>query len=490
MGLLPLEQEMGLIRREPADPVALPASYSFVSMLSAIEKRWMGFCERTLEVFQAYPQAIPLRYTIFKTFVERQARATVRDRLKNLARFGLRRDHSHGATKPVDVVLWIAHPRDIYLEPMLAVASQLDALGVHYVFVGSHQAVIPVRNMRNTVIFEAPYRYGRLKQWSDLWMRLCVVEPGLSPASKGAFLLMARQTESYACEIEWLLVQLRPGVLCTAADHMLPASVACHVANAMSIPSVTLMHGAPIAYDAPLTAAYMGVWGEMSRRAMLELGVPDDQLVILGSPRHDRLPRLADASARKDLTRQLSLDEKPCFVFFSNGNDPSRNGTDVLESCVAWLDQAAYELRGQAHILIRLHPNEDGTLYSGARSLVVFKDECDLATTLAGADAIGSLCSTALLEGVLYEKPTLQFLADGWPELVSNWRWGLAERIESSEALSAVLPRALFDREYREHVVARQNRAMPWAFANYRNSAKATAEFLVGLAEQSARSSR
>ena len=132
---------------------------------------------------------------------------------------------------------------------------------------------------------------------------------------------------------------------------------------------------------------------------------------------------------------------------------------------------------------MRLHPNEDDTLYSGTRSLVVFKHECDLPTTLAGADAIGSLCSTALLEGVLYGKPTLQFLADGWPELMANWRWGLAERIESSEALSAVLPRALFDREYREHIIARQNRAMPWAFANYRNAAKRTAEFLVGLAE-------
>ena len=479
-----------MICPEPVEPVALFTSYSFVSTLSAIEKRWLTFCEHASQVFQAYPEAIPLRYTIFKTFVQRQTRATLKDYLKDLARFGLRQRRSRGAIAPVDMVLWIAHPRDIYLEPMLAVASHLDALGVRYVFAGSSQAVLPIPNARNTVVFEAPYRYGRPKQWSNIWMALCAVEPGLSPASREAFLLMGRGAESYERDMESLLAQLRPSMLCTAADHMLPASVACHVANSMGIPSVTLMHGAVIAYDAPLTAAYMGVWGEMSRCAMLELGVPDKQLAVLGSPRHDRLPRLADTSAREDLTRRLGVDEKPCFVFFSNGNDPSRNGKDVLETCVVWLDQAAHKLRGQAHVLVRLHPNEDGMLYSRAKSLIVFKHECDLATTLAGADTVGSLCSTALLEGVLYGKPTLQFLADGWPELVANWRWGLAERAESSESLSTILPRALFDREYWEHLVTRQNRAMPWAFANYRNSAQATAEFLVSLAEQSARSSK
>jgi len=178
-------------------------------MLSAIEKHWLAFCKRTLPVFQTYPQVIPLRYAIFKTLIERQARATAKDHLKDLARFGLRRQRSLGATAPADVILWIAHPRDIYLEPMLAVASHLDALSVCYVFAGSPQAVLPIRHVHKTVVFEAPYRYGRPRQWSKIWMALRAVEPGLSPASRKAFLLMGREVESHEREMERLLAQSR-----------------------------------------------------------------------------------------------------------------------------------------------------------------------------------------------------------------------------------------------------------------------------------------
>jgi hypothetical protein len=130
------------------------------------------------------------------------------------------------------------------------------------------------------------------------------------------------------------------------------------------------------------------------------------------------------------------LPNRTTLVFFSNGNDLDRNGA-APAGCAGWLEHVARVRSEDLNVVVRLHPNEDGSLYGDCSHVHVTRDSIDLQTTLAAADAVGSLCSTVLYEALLFGKPVWQFHSDGWPELASNWRRGLATRISSASALEA-----------------------------------------------------
>jgi hypothetical protein len=173
----------------------------------------------------------------------------------------------------------------------------------------------------------------------------------------------------------------------------------------------------------------------------------------------------------------LGLENLPLMVFFSNGNDPRRNSYEAVQGCADWLEQAAAQLAGQMAFAVRLHPNEDGSFYKNCPHLRVFKRECDLATTLAAADICGALCSTTLIDSLLYRKPVLQFYADGWPHLADNWQRGLAQRISSAADLTQTLALGLEHHGW-ETLAAEQYALVETVFANHGHAVQAAADYI------------
>jgi hypothetical protein len=108
----------------------------------------------------------------------------------------------------------------------------------------------------------------------------------------------------------------------------------------------------------------------------------------------------------------------------------------------------------------------------------VFKHECDLATTLNAADICGALCSTTLLDALLYKKPVLQFFADGWPDLADNWRRGLAERIGNPQQLMDVLAAGTNGVSWKV-LADKQATHIDEVFANRGHAIQAVTRFLV-----------
>jgi len=163
------------------------------------------------------------------------------------------------------------------------------------------------------------------------------------------------------------------------------------------------------------------------------------------------------------------------MVFFSNGNDLVRNGTAPHE-CARWLEKSAAQYRNEINVVVRLHPNEDGSLYKNCPHLHVTKNELDLATTLNGCDWVGSICSTVLYDALLFKKNVWQFQAEHWPQLANNWRQGLAIKISSQAELGHCMSEILsggttsFDDQMTKRV-----------FANQGHSAEAVADFVQGL---------
>lgn len=410
--------------------------------IADLDGRWLAYVERTRAVFAKHPLLVPLRQTIFKDFVENKKRADFYERMKHWARYALRHTTSSGELAPTQVVFWLDSLREVMVEPLLAVLKEVQAGGVRTALVLPDYLKADTLPLVGTqmIRFCAPFRTFTPKVWQRAWADLRAALPAeLNDASYSAYVHEAAVAANFTREMERLLTQLRPELLVTTIDQLLPASAIVMAARNQHIPSLLLQHGAVIPYNAPLTADHMAVWGSTSLDQMVTYGVPAEQMTILGSPRHDRFPVLSRVEARTQLRAMLDLSDKAYFVFFSNGNDPLRNSMEALEGCAQWLDAASRELSGQYEFLVRLHPNESGDLYRPYPQLKVFKNESPLDTTLGAADICAALCSTTLSDALLYNKPVLQFYAEGWRDLADNWRRGLAERIANRQQLVTLL---------------------------------------------------
>ncbi len=450
-----------------------------LSNIPTTDDRWLAFAERTADVIAAHPHLLPIRQAIFKDFIERKTTLSRQDQLKSLARLALKRQHSQGDFSPVDVVFWLKSSREVVTEAVLPVQAAVQAHGLKTTLIDdTNEHIFADTLTPPPVRFQIAYQpFGRSK-WQNAWndLRACLPDD-LSASSYDAFRDLGFISENCVEEAVYVLSQLKPRLLVVLVDQLLSDSAACVAAKKLGIPSLVLLHGAVSPYNAPLTADQMGVWGQVAQEQMMDLGVPADQLAILGSPRHDQFKGNSSATVKQDFCQLLSLPDLPLMVFFSNGNDPRRNSYEAVEGCAAWLEQAAAQLDGQMAFAVRLHPNEDGSFYQDCPHLHVFKKECDLATTLAAADICGALCSTTLIDSLLYRKPVLQFYADGWPHLADNWQRGLAQRISSATELTQTLEMGLEHNGW-EALAAEQYALVDTVFANRGHAVQAVADYI------------
>lgn len=446
----------------------------------SLDERWLEFVQRTAPIVDAHPCLLPLRQQVFKMLIERRVHIGRREKLGYLAKLLVHREVSNIQVEYVDVAFWLDNNREVLVEAILPVWQHVQQLGLNSVVIASPQVAKALDlPSRGTVRFRAPYRRGEVNKWKNVFHDLRALFPHrLDSPSLDTFLLLGRLADSYAEEIKRIFSRIRPKILVLPVDQFMPGSSACVVARELGIPSLVLLHGAVSAYNAPLTADSMAVWGEVSRQQMCHLGVANDKLLVLGSPRHDHPPYLGDSLAKQRLMRALGCDSEMSLTFFSNGNDLLRNTEEAVVGCAEWLAEAAEKLESQLNVLVRLHPNEDGSIYAGLKRLRVFKYECDLGTTLAGSDIVAALCSTALLEGLLYGKPVLQFRDDQWPELADNWQRGLAARVTSATDLVDILRRLLDERE-QSRITANQQAHKGQVFANRGHAAEAIAAYVV-----------
>lgn len=407
-----------------------------LSAIPTLDARWLAYVRRVAPVVEQHPRLLPIRQMVFKSIVEGKSTLSLKEQARSWARPLLKRSGTQGDFAPVDVAFWLESPREVLTEAILPVQQVLTTVGLRTALIASLNLDLPdVQNLH----FQVPYSFGGA-DWRQPWADLYASLPAdLKPESYPAFANLGRVSDACVAEAHRVLEKLRPRLLVLPVDQLLSGSAACAAARQLGIPSLVLLHGAVSPYNAPLTADRMGVWGRVSQDQLVALGVPRERLIVLGSPRHDHFPAPLPPDARQRFQQTLGLDNLPMLVFFSNGNDPRRNSHEAVAGCAAWLEAAAARLQGQVQIAVRLHPNEDGSFYTGCPHLRIFKRECDLATTLAAADVCGALCSTTLLDALLYGKPVLQFYADGWPDLADNWRRGLAQRVANTDALIEIL---------------------------------------------------
>jgi hypothetical protein len=438
----------------------------------SLDQQYLDFCTRTTGVFAQYPQLEALRYFLFRQLASDEDVTSWSEAAKRWVRPLVRRTRSGNHNKQArkaDVLIWVESQREVIVEALLPVYRELVSreVRVQLVSYGGPDSLPPT-----TSVFH-PQLKGRGPSWvDDAWAALCDNIEGLASSPH-------KRTFRYACAeaqgvIDAQLVLLsivKPRVVLCAATNLKGGGALISVSRSRGALTLLLQHGITQAFYTPVVADYMLTWGESSKETLIGLGAPGERLLVLGSPRHDSF--LPSINGREQLRHALSLPDKPIFVFFSNGNDPGRNGNAPV-MCASWLERTAEQYNDSLTTVVRLHPNEDGSIYRECPHLRITRGTPDLGVTLGGCDWIGSLCSTVLYDAVLYNKPILQFYADSWPELANNWAAGLATRVSSQAELSYFVSRLLSEGTngfIRDHITHR-------VFSNHGRAAEAIAEFV------------
>lgn len=438
----------------------------------SLDDRYLEFRDNTCPVFVEFPQLAPLRQAIFRDCVANPQPVRFADTVKHWLRPWFRTGQSAAPLAEAEIVIWIEGTRPIIWDTLSPVWQELHrrAVRVRPLCYSAPPSLPP-----GTVTFDYAAR-ARAPQWAaSAWDALCEAERTIDRTRrKRWFLQHCANLASLLSEMGRVLDELKPRVVVAASSQMLGGHSLFTAAQERGIRTILLQHGVIQPFYTPLAADVMVTWGSSSNETLLALGVESDRMVALGSPRHDAMGRLPQAAARQALRDQLHLEDKLILLFFSNGNDLLRNGT-APQHCARWLNQIAEQFKGTVHVVVRLHPNEDGRLYANYPQLIVTRAEVPFETAMAGCDCVSSLCSTAMYEALLYGKPVWQLHAEGWPILADNWSQGFAARIASDVDLAAAVARLL----HREGPAPSATRPVEEAFANHGRAAGAVAEYLL-----------
>ena len=438
----------------------------------SLDQRYIEFRDKASAVFARFPQIEPLRHTIFREFLIQPRAIDFQETVKHWLRPCVRSSRTQGNFEKTDILVWVEGGRSIIRDTLMPVFHELRGRGGRVRLVSSSG---PVDLSDEAVCFQYPAA-ARAPVWAGpAWEALCAAEPRVDrDFLKRSFHYACANLSSLLTELDRLLEVMSPKVVVAASSQLIGGHGLLVAAQQRGIPTVLLQHGVVQPFYTPLPADVMLTWGRSSCDTLERLGMESHRLVSLGSPRHDSMGRSGNGTARHTLMQKLALSDRFTLVFFSNGNDLLRNGIAPME-CAGWLNAIAERFTNQLHVIVRLHPNEDGALYRGYPRLILTDTSLPFDQLMDACDCVSSLCSTAMYEALLYGKPVWQFYADGWPELADNWTKGYARRISSevdlTDLVTGMLNAGRREEETKGHVQD--------VFTNHGRAASAVADYLL-----------
>ncbi len=189
--------------------------------------------------------------------------------------------------------------------------------------------------------------------------------------------------------------------------HMHEHAVA-FVANVYGIKTYTLQHGAMGEQYTPVISDKIFVWGEATKRQLVDFGVPEHKIILSGNVILDNKSK-ALMPARDEIRRKLAhkygfARDRPIVAYFATNWGPEENKA-LFEAFSSLLDLELFPI-------IKLRPNfgeSQRAEYnrwlerSGSRDRVpVLLDEEDVFELLAAIDVLVTCHSTAAVEALAF----------------------------------------------------------------------------------------
>lgn len=250
-------------------------------------------------------------------------------------------------------------------------------------------------------------------------------------------------------------------VLLVSNDTVEYTELWCAAAVLEKIPVVVMQHGMLSEVVVPSFATKFFVWGEYSYEDARRLGFAPPTLEITGA---------ACLNAPKQMKAPLSSGNRLRFLFFSQANTPELSGPESCQQVRDWLFDVARRRPGWEFV-IRLHPAElDEKFYDFSNRppniIIEYPQAVKLGDSIAISNICGTIWSGAGLDGMLMERPLVQFLGQGWLERASWYRYGIP-RVASADELLLILDKLSQDQDYQKEIIAIQSRVINETFSNF-----------------------
>ena len=240
------------------------------------------------------------------------------------------------------------------------------------------------------------------------------------------------------------------------------------------------------------SADKVAVWGEDAKETMLKHGVPDEKIIITGSPRHDSLTNVSDAEV-KLMRAKLGVPDASKLVLLAstyrlNSYDAYSNA-ELLRSMKRAVFEAADKSSGIC-LVVKPHPvenvRETRSIAGKNKNIIFVSQKSDIRELSRICDAFVSFGSTATLDALILGKLVICPVFPGW--IWSNLFTYTGATLEPNSFHEVLEAFRLVDNDMHEGVkakleIARQKVLSNWVYRADCMATKRIAELALNMAE-------
>lgn len=222
------------------------------------------------------------------------------------------------------------------------------------------------------------------------------------------------------------------------------------------IPSLVIQYGilAETNGHNNLLADEYAAWGKASVEWYGRFGNPIERFKITGNPRFDMFKDWRPQISRRELCRQLNLDENKALILFATQqiNKFSAFWTDDLFWVMADKIISVVQRFTDKQLIIKVDPYEDVRPYknvikvSSSDNAVVVKD-FNIYTLIFLSDLVITLDSTVGIEAMIFDKPLITVNFTKRQDRVPYAKKGAALGVYNVTEIATTIKKALYDEE-------------------------------------------
>ena len=262
------------------------------------------------------------------------------------------------------------------------------------------------------------------------------------------------------------------------------------VAQKYKIPGILMQHGIyaqnqymrkfiPVFGYLPNLGLKEAVWGNESKQYFLDLGVSNDNLILSGSPRHDKFFK-TKINERQNNSILLATN----IIMSQNYKGIDSRVHENFQTQLNKIFQIANNIPDKK-LIVKLHPGKP-PIDVISKILDTIKPPLQVSKTgnifeyIVNSDVVISTeFSTVLIDAMILKKPTITFLFDhkGFENemIIKN---GATAYVQNLEEFSDVLNKILTNEDFRENLVQKGTEFINKYLINQGNSSEFLANFL------------
>jgi hypothetical protein len=277
----------------------------------------------------------------------------------------------------------------------------------------SSNIVVSQKNSNNIPIITLPYKKNIPNIFRLLRLLIIIYSYGLKSAPVMKFLLMHPAATILNIskilirfsQIEYLLIKLKPKLIFSPNEATTEASLVFPVAKKLGIQTAQYLHGAPAKTYAPFISDQFWVWSDLTKK-MIVNHTSDPRMMNIGALEYDNIN--IEHSTIKQETPDTA-DKK--LLFLSQLCGDNSWGINSLSAAAERIAQI-YSCEENITIRVRPHPAWRNIEIQQIKEIFnnvpveISPAENTLKTDVSWATHVYTASSTAIIEGLLQQKPS------------------------------------------------------------------------------------